>query len=941
MKCRKCKNRLQRGDKFCTRCGKKVKTSFSKIIRIVLPAVILMGITVFAAWKWKSSDLETGTFQENDKFVFIADSFTERKIVDQDSARRAVQDAANVLGIQDAENELKECLENEAFGNTYYRFYQEYHGIPVYGRNVVIGADSDGNALGLSGNYLNMENLKIDCTADETAALDAASAVYGDRISICSEGLVIYSLYDVEAVPAWKILVIAEDAMEYCFVSARSGEIIAVNSLVYTDTADGYGTDTEGNMRIFNTEKTGDDVYALKDEEKNIVVYDANGETLVREIVIVDEEGKIYSYDNEKWRDSEGTEVIVEDYINHSGQLICTIYNQFGNIIGENGFYDLVLKTKKIKNSRNEVVFQYIDPKVNKSIEWNDKKAVSVMANISDVYDFYQYFLGREGFNGQQGLMKVVYNDYIDGDVTNAYSAYGASSYFTLLSFGRDAGLTYDLLGHEYTHSVEQSISGMQYQGESGALMEAYSDIFGEIVEDWGDDRMLTDDCDWIHGKEGRTFSNPSSYQDENWINTDLDYDNGGVHTNSTVISHAAYLMWNGIDGGSVLERLNTEELAELFYSSLFFLMPDCTFGEFRTLVQNQANIMYKQGKLSYSQVRCVSNAFFQVGISAASMYYRISEDCDLYVYDVNQELSDNYTISVVTKEKLHTGAILPDTYGEVVKDTVDEASPYKLCLDEGGIYQIKIADGTDSDDIYSFFVEVVDGKDDSLKIYTDFGNYGAETNGYNRYIQAVQTLTASGSWSENLSMTAATEIADDSGRQKATVRAGTYADISGYRADDSSEMCIDGSGWFQVLNTKYAWEVTYSDGSAHYQYTEPYAQTVDMEMKPDFFDFGSLTRDRMTDLKTDGNKITFRIKGEDMSEMGIAAINLISETGTASANLMSGVEGLSYKDAYVEVTIDESTGKIDMMHMVFHASLNYQGYHAETDYDMEYTFSD
>ena len=55
------------------------------------------------------------------------------------------------------------------------------------------------------------------------------------------------------------------------------------------------------------------------------------------------------------------------------------------------------------------------------------------------------------------------------------------------------------------------------------------------------------------------------------------DYDNGGVHLNSTVISHAAYLMSRGINGSAAFEELGTLELAELFYSALFSMPSDCT----------------------------------------------------------------------------------------------------------------------------------------------------------------------------------------------------------------------------------------------------------------------------------------------------------------------------------------------------------------------------
>ena len=42
--------------------------------------------------------------------------------------------------------------------------------------------------------------------------------------------------------------------------------------------------------------------------------------------------------------------------------------------------------------------------------------------------------------------------------------------------------------------------------------MEAYSDIFGEIVEDWADDRLFNGTCDWINPY--RDIVDPNSNDD-------------------------------------------------------------------------------------------------------------------------------------------------------------------------------------------------------------------------------------------------------------------------------------------------------------------------------------------------------------------------------------------------------------------------------------------
>ena len=55
--------------------------------------------------------------------------------------------------------------------------------------------------------------------------------------------------------------------------------------------------------------------------------------------------------------------------------------------------------------------------------------------------------------------------------------------------------------------------------------------------------------------------------------------------------------------------------------------------------------------------------------------------------------------------------------------------------------------------------------------------------------------------------------------------------------------------------------------------------------------------------------------------------------------NLLDGIEDLKYGNCDVTVTIDDNTKQIKNVNMIFHASMKYQGYNAETDYNVEYRF--
>lgn len=205
---------------------------------------------------------------------------------------------------------------------------------------------------------------------------------------------------------------------------------------------------------------------------------------------------------------------------------------------------------------------------------------------------------------------------------------------------------------------------------------------------------------------------------------------------------------------------------------------------------------------------------------------------------------------------------------------------------------------------------------------------YAKENKAYQAYQDAIQVTTSSGNWTENLTMTADMSISRGSAKTKTKVIITSNMDVSNYSASDLSGIKMSGSAVMSIMGQKYAWNIQYEKGIAHYEYTEPNQATADIEMDPSCFDFNSMSADMMEKAKVSGNKITFTIPGNKMAEAGIAAVNL-----------MSGIENLDYDDVDVEILVDKETGAVEKMVMTFHASLTYQGYDAEVDYQIDYAF--
>ncbi|MBI1784742.1 M4 family metallopeptidase, partial [Candidatus Sumerlaeota bacterium] len=127
-----------------------------------------------------------------------------------------------------------------------------------------------------------------------------------------------------------------------------------------------------------------------------------------------------------------------------------------------------------------------------------------------------------------------------------------------------------DIIGHELTHGVTQCEAGLQYQFQSGALNESFSDVFGSLVKQYRA-KQTAAQADWLIGEKVllgggyalRSLKAPgTAYLNHPILGNDpqpaamSDYrilpawqDNGGVHINSGIPNHAFYLAAMAIGG--------------------------------------------------------------------------------------------------------------------------------------------------------------------------------------------------------------------------------------------------------------------------------------------------------------------------------------------------------------------------------------------------------
>lgn len=195
--------------------------------------------------------------------------------------------------------------------------------------------------------------------------------------------------------------------------------------------------------------------------------------------------------------------------------------------------------------------------------------------------------------------IKFPYSDlYVLCNVPDLENAYWNGSYLT---FGDGVeGRSYALVspaivGHELFHAVIQSSINLDYYGESGALNESYSDIFGVMFEFWLQEKRKGIGYElgselFVDGHSMRSFVDPNKCGQPKSTRDPLFYrgteDNGGVHFNSSLPNHCFYKMQL---------VTNRKEVFDIFIKVFFRLRHNSDFNDFKRILLSYclSNIEY------------------------------------------------------------------------------------------------------------------------------------------------------------------------------------------------------------------------------------------------------------------------------------------------------------------------------------------------------------
>jgi bacillolysin/thermolysin len=257
------------------------------------------------------------------------------------------------------------------------------------------------------------------------------------------------------------------------------------------------------------------------------------------------------------------------------------------------------------------------------------KASVSAHYYAGVVYDFYKNLFGRNSIdnNGMNIISTTHYgksydNAYWDG--SQMVYGDGDGTEFTYLSGDLD------VVAHELTHGVTQYTANLDYNNQSGALNESFSDVLGVLVETYDKYNVKNGGSwnfnagDWVvgaaiytpntPGDALRSLANPTLYNQPDNMNNyvsssdDESGDYGGVHTNSGITNKAAFL---------VAKSIGCNKTSAIYYRALTsYLTSNSDFSAARNALVSAASDLYGD---SGSEVTAVNSAFDSVGITSSS----------------------------------------------------------------------------------------------------------------------------------------------------------------------------------------------------------------------------------------------------------------------------------------------------------------------------------
>lgn len=611
-----------------------------------------------------TSDNLNVALNENGVPTYITGEITETKVTDEESALEAVEGIKDVLMMSgDVSDELYLLESNEVGDITYYELQQKYAGYDVYGAEITLSVDKDGNVLGVNGSYIPGVSINTYGLLSEDEIKTQLNTVYSDDTTYHSLEKYVYVDSDNKEYMVYSVVFSNSTSVYEVLVDAKTGEILDEYNLYDGATIEYTGkgvNDVEYTVNLNEVKSlTGDISYEFYDKERNIVIDSGIGG--IGEL----EEGLT---EKEKY---------------NQAQL-----DLFGVVLGF---------VSPITFTVTDDVLYY-----NGSSDGTSKELLqnsfTVLNTYSEIYDYYYNVLGRKSYDNKGGKIGINVM-YATSDLSYKYPNSTWVSYFNEMVIGFDhEGNSYvlskDVLAHEFTHGVVAHTSKFKdtkdkmAANETGALNEGYADVMGALIEgdNWtiGENnvtlRNLVDPNSMeLPTEKGGEYYSPDRYLKGRTVEEFLEAnniedlrcdacDNGWEHANSSVVSHAAYLMY---ENGAFKSK---EEMAKVWYNSLFLLSSYSDFEDAAyAVIQSAVNL-----GLADDKIEIIKEAFYETKMLADEYH-----DLSGVVTNDDDEALEGVLVTAVNKLNVHVKfEVYTDKDGKYSFDELPEGE-YDVVFDK------------------------------------------------------------------------------------------------------------------------------------------------------------------------------------------------------------------------------------------------------------------
>jgi len=236
------------------------------------------------------------------------------------------------------------------------------------------------------------------------------------------------------------------------------------------------------------------------------------------------------------------------------------------------------------------------------------------------VRDYFKDTFGLNSIDGD-GL-DVISNVHYGQGYNNAYwdgdeMTYGDGDGKEFLDFAS----AIDVVAHELMHGVSQFLANLEYQSQSGALNEHFSDVFGTIIKQKYLGQSL-EEADWLIGDTVVTEAFPGvairsmkAPGTANEFDSQPDHmdnyyegnaDNQGVHINSGIPNKAFYLSCLAV---------GIDECALIWFETLKALWRTANFKDMTEIILKTTARLEQEDKICSGAEEAIAKSFAEVGL--------------------------------------------------------------------------------------------------------------------------------------------------------------------------------------------------------------------------------------------------------------------------------------------------------------------------------------